>query len=139
MSGASPTTPIPAASVVAGTQAPAAATVTAPFPKPKPSNPPAAPTTELKPIAGSYLFAEGPAADWQGNVYFSDINAGKIYKWSPDGQVSVFVSGLKGPNGLAFEKNGLLIACEGGSGRLIWINAQTQVQVLVDQYQGLRF
>ncbi len=95
--------------------------------------------SDLTPVAGDYLFAEGPAADALGNVYFSDINAGKIYKWSPDGQVSVFMAGLNKPNGLAFDANGNLIACEGGAGRLISIDPQGQITILADQYNGARF
>ncbi len=94
---------------------------------------------ELQQISGSYLFAEGPATDPSGNVYFSDINAGKIYKWALDGSVSFFVDGLNMPNGLAFDKSGNLIACEGGKGQLISIDPQGQITVLVDQYNGARF
>ncbi len=100
---------------------------------------PSAPTSALVPVAGEFLFAEGPAADPQGNVYFSDINAGQIYRWSPDGTVTIFLAGLAMPNGLAFDGNGMLIACEGGNGRLISIDAQGQVTVLADQYNGVRF
>jgi gluconolactonase len=94
---------------------------------------------DLTQISGSYQFTEGPAVDASGNVYFSDVNAGGIYKWSPDGNVSVFVEGLNRPNGLMFDKSGNLIACEGGNGRLISIDTQGQVTVLVDQYNGTRF
>jgi gluconolactonase len=96
-------------------------------------------SSTLQSVTGTYQFAEGPAVDANGNVYFSDINAGKISKWSPDGSVSVFVSGLNMPNGLAFDKSGNLIACEGGAGRLISIDPQEQITVLADQYDGQRF
>ncbi len=96
-------------------------------------------STGLQPVAGRYLFAEGPATDASGSVYFSDINAGQIYQWSPDGSVSVFLAGLNKPNGLAFDHSGNLIACEGGAGRLIAIDSQGQITVLVDQYNGTRF
>jgi gluconolactonase len=91
------------------------------------------------PVSGSYQFAEGPATDPNGNVYFSDINAGKIYKWLPNGSVTMFLSGLNMPNGLMFDKYGNLIACEGGNGRLISIDPQGQITVLADQYNGIRF
>jgi gluconolactonase len=90
-------------------------------------------------VTGEYLFAEGPASDTQGNVYFSDINSGKIYRWLQDGSVVVFLDGLDGPNGLAFDEIGNLIVCEGGKGRLISIDPQGQSTVLADQYSGLRF
>lgn len=96
-------------------------------------------TFELLPVTGSYQFTEGPAVDATGSVYFSDINAGKIYKWSPDGSVSVFLEGLNMPNGLMFDHSGNLVACEGGNGRLISINSAGQITVLVDQYNGTRF
>jgi gluconolactonase len=95
--------------------------------------------SELILVDGSYEFAEGPAADQHGNVYFSDFNAGKIYKWSSDGSVVVFLDGLNKPNGLAFDGNGMLIACEGGSGRLISIDPRGQITVLADQYNQIRF
>jgi gluconolactonase len=91
------------------------------------------------PIAGSYQFTEGPAADPGGNVYFSDIDAGKIYRWSPDGSVSLFRDGLSGPNGLAFDRTGNLIACEGGTGRLIAVDPDGRITVLADRYGGVRF
>ena len=97
------------------------------------------PTFDLTPIPGSYQFTEGPAVDANGNVYFSDISAGKIYKWSPDGSVSIFLEGLNKPNGLMFTASGDLIACEGGAGRLISINPQGQVTILANQFKGVRF
>ncbi len=97
------------------------------------------PSTEPQPIAGEYIFAEGPVADTNGNIYFSDINAGRIYNWSPDGTVDVFLDGLNNPNGLAFDSNGMLIACEGGNGRIISISPQGEITVLADQYNGIRF
>jgi gluconolactonase len=91
------------------------------------------------PISGTYQFTEGPAVDGQGSVYFSDINAGRIYKWSSDGSVSLFLDGLNAPNGLAFTQDGDLIACEGGSGRIISIDAAGKITPLVEKYNGLRF
>ncbi|MCX6055819.1 MAG: SMP-30/gluconolactonase/LRE family protein [Chloroflexi bacterium] len=86
-----------------------------------------------------FLFAEGPATDKDGHVYFSDITAGRIYKWSPDGSVVIFLEGLNMPNGLMFDGSGNLIACEGGNGRLISIDPQGSITVVVDQYNGIRF
>jgi gluconolactonase len=126
LASATPTQTSTASAPVSSTPAPAATA-------------PSANTSVLTPVTGEYLFAEGPAADTQGNVYFSDINAGKIYRWSPDGSVVVFLNGLDGPNGLAFDGSGNLIACEGGSGRLISINPQGQITILADQYNGIRF
>ncbi len=120
-------------------QVPAAQPTQQPAPQQQPTVNAITFSAEIQPVSGTYLFTEGPAADGNGNVYFSDINAGKIYKWTADGSVSVFVQGLSGPNGLMFDKSGNLIACEGGKGRLISINAQGQVTALVETYNGTRF
>lgn len=93
----------------------------------------------LQRVSGKYIFTEGPAVDAAGNVYFSDINAGKIYKWMTDGKVTVFREGLNAPNGLEFDQKGQLIVCEGGKGRLISLDSQGQITVLADQYNQIRF
>ena len=106
----------------------------------KPPAPKSTPSVAaLQPVTGTYQFTEGPVADTQGNVYFSDITAGRIYKWSTNGEVRLFVEGLSIPNGLAFASDGVLIACEGGNGRLISIDAQGKVTPLIERYNGTRF
>lgn len=94
---------------------------------------------ELKQVSGFYQFTEGPVASKDGNVYFSDINSGKIYKWSLDGRVSVFIEGLNAPNGLAIDRAENLVVCEGGNGRLISITPVGVITVVADQYNGIRF
>jgi gluconolactonase len=90
-------------------------------------------------IQGDYQFAEGPVADKNGDVYFSDIDANRIYKWSPDGKVSVFKEGLNRPNGLKFDISGNLIVCEGGNGRIISLDPNGQLTILVSEYDESRF
>jgi gluconolactonase len=53
------------------------------------------PGTQLEKIAAGFLFTEGPVwvqatANAPGYLLFSDPNANTIYRWSPEGQVSVF-------------------------------------------------
>jgi gluconolactonase len=95
--------------------------------------------TDFSVVAGTFQFTEGPAVDAEGNVFFSDINTGRIYRWSADGDVTVFREGLNAPNGLAFARDGSLIICEGGNGRLLSIDAQGSIQVLADSFNGIRF
>src|SRR4030043_21910 len=90
-------------------------------------------------LAGGFAFTEGPAADAQGNVYFSDIPNNRIHKWSLDGKLSTFRENTGGANGLYFDKDGNLLACEGGGRRLVSIDKQGQVSVLADSYQGKKF
>jgi gluconolactonase len=53
------------------------------------------PSARLEKLADGFLFTEGPVwvprtATTEGFVLFSDPNANTIYRWSPDGQVSVY-------------------------------------------------
>ncbi|MEI6175759.1 MAG: DUF1566 domain-containing protein [Verrucomicrobiota bacterium] len=91
------------------------------------------------PVVSSLQFGEGPAADASGNVFFSDITANTIYKWSVAGTLSVFRTDSGGANGLAFDSSGNLIACEGTNGRVVSISPLGVVTVLASQYNGIRF
>ena len=84
-------------------------------------------------------FTEGPAADATGNVFFSDITADTIYKWSVLNQLSVFRTNSGGANGLFFDGSGNLLACEGDNGRVVSITPQGTVTIVASNYAGLRF
>src|SRR5688572_11556633 len=59
-----------------------------------------------------FKFTEGPAADAQGNVYFTDIPANRIHKVDSDGKLSTFLEDSQGCNGLMFNGKGQLVACQ---------------------------
>ena len=90
-------------------------------------------------LASGLHFTEGPAADAAGNVFFSDIPADTIYKWSVSNQLSVFRTNSGGANGLSFDASGNLLACEGDNGRMVSITPQGSVSVVASNYAGLRF
>ncbi len=94
---------------------------------------------EISKIADGLSFAEGPAADANGNLYFSDISANRIYTWSEAGGTTVFREDSGGANGLFFDSEGNLLACEGTNGRLVSIDPQGEVTVLADTYDGKAF
>ena len=91
---------------------------------------------KVEKLAGGFTFTEGPAADAQGNIYFSDIPNNRIHKWSLEGKLSTFREKSGGANGLYFDKDGNLLVCEGGGRRLVSIDAKGNVTVLADKYQG---
>ena len=90
-------------------------------------------------IADGFTFTEGPAADAVGNLYFSDITANRIYRWSAASGVTVFRENSGGANGLFFDRNGNLLACEGTNKRLVSIDAKGNVTVLAGKYQNKAF
>jgi len=95
---------------------------------------------EVKKLAGDFKFTEGPAADAKGDVYFSDIPNNRILKWSvEEGKLSTFLENSGGANGLYFDKDGNLIACQGGERRLVSISPKGEVTVLADKYEGKKF
>jgi gluconolactonase len=98
-----------------------------------------APGAKVTELAKGFQFTEGPAEDKKGNVYFSDIPASRTYKWSPDRGVSLFRENTGGANGLAFDAEGNLLACEGANGRVVAVDAKGNVTVVADKYQGKRF
>ncbi len=95
---------------------------------------------EVKKLAGDFKFTEGPAADAQGDVYFSDIPSNRIHKWSVgEGKLSTFLENSGGANGLYFDKEGNLLACQGGDRRLVSISPKGEIAVLTDKYEGKKF
>lgn len=98
---------------------------------------PAAPIVKLH---TGFTFTEGPAADSQGNVYFTDVRTNRIHRVTPDGQLSTFLEGSEGCNGLMFDGSGRLIACQGNLARVIAIDvASKQITVLADKFEGKPF
>ncbi len=81
-------------------------------------------------------FLEGPAADRDGNVYFTNFPLEQILRWGPkDRKLTVFRAPSNKANGLRFDARGRLVACEGD--RVTRTDLKTgKVEVLVDQYQG---
>lgn len=94
---------------------------------------------ELKTLAkvvDRKVFTEGPCCDRAGNVFFTSTEVAKILKW--DGkELSVFRENSGQANGLLFDQDGRLVACEGGAGRVTRTDMSTgKIEVLVDQFNG---
>jgi gluconolactonase len=97
------------------------------------------PGAKLTKVGDDFQFTEGPAPDAQGNVYFSDVRAGRTYKWTLDGKTSVWRDDTGNANGLAFDQGGNLLTCEGGRGRVAAVDPAGKVSVVADQYRGKPF
>jgi gluconolactonase len=95
-----------------------------------------APDAKIQILARGFKFTEGPVADSQGNIFFTDIPNNRIHKWSPDTNVTTFRENSGGANGLEIDDKGNLYACEGGSRRVTRIAPDGNVTVLCDNYKG---
>lgn len=98
-----------------------------------------APGAEPELMHSGFIFTEGPAADAQGNVYFTDIPANRIYLWTTTGELQTFAENTRGTNGLFFDADWNLFACEGGGGRITSIGSDGSITAVVDQYNGAPF
>lgn len=98
---------------------------------------PTAPDAKLDKVASDYKFTEGPAADRDGNVYFTDQPNDRILKWSAaDGKITTFLSPCGRSNGLCFDAAGNLIACADDQNQLWSIAPDGKPTVIVKDMGG---
>jgi gluconolactonase len=92
-------------------------------------------------VEDTEVFTEGPAVDRAGNVFFTNVQASKILRWEPKSKkLAVFRKNTNKTNGLYFDPEGRLLACEGGAGRLTRTNLKTgKIEVLASTYKGKPF
>jgi gluconolactonase len=102
-------------------------------------------------LAEGFKSTEGPV--WVSNgeyLLFSDPNNNRIYKYTPNGQLSVFREksgyngadlaeyGQPGSNGLTLDPDGRLTINQHGNRRVVRDEADGTQTVLADRYQGKR-
>jgi sugar lactone lactonase YvrE len=99
---------------------------------------------QIEKLAGGFNFTEGPVWDPAGLLLFTDelvTNAGRIgriLKWTPDGQVTTFREQSHDSNGLTFDRQGRLIACEQGNRRISRTEKDGAIVSVVERYNGKR-
>ena len=105
----------------------------------------------IEKLADGFLFTEGPVWHPDGYLLFSDPNANVIYRWTPDGGLSVYRTksgyrgldvggyGQPGSNGLALDpRQGRLTINEHGNRRVTRLARNGVLTVLADRYDGRR-
>lgn len=106
------------------------------------ANPPTnfAPLGPIELVKDGFKFTEGPAWGPNQALYFTDIPANRIYKYSPkDGALEVFTEPTGHSNGLMFNPKGELLACQ-MDGQLVAIDLSTKAtKLLSDKYSNIRF
>jgi gluconolactonase len=101
-------------------------------------------------LAEGFQFTEGPIWMKNGDFFFSDPNANKIYKYAANGTLSVYKnhSGYSGKdvaeyfqpgsNGLTLDPQGRLTINEHGNRRVTRVEKNGTLTVLADRYEGKR-
>ena len=93
-------------------------------------------------VVGDLKFSEGPAWHPDGHLLFEDTPRNRTMRLDPGDKVSVFREPSGRANGLAYDRSGRLVVCEGNSSeggrRVIRMDRRGQIEVLAERYQGKR-
>ncbi|HTD39771.1 MAG TPA: SMP-30/gluconolactonase/LRE family protein [Mucilaginibacter sp.] len=89
-------------------------------------------------ISKQFSFTEGSSVDKKGNVFFTDQPNNKIWEYSVDGKLSVFLEDAWHSNGTYFDNNGNLVSCAETKDQLVAISPKGKIKVLVNDYNGHR-
>ena len=85
-----------------------------------------APGAEIKQLVTGLTHLEGPAVDPDGNIYFTQQFAFKIFKWwDAEQNVTLFHDDSGGTNGLFVEANGDIVGCATLLKKLVRYNRDT--------------
>ena len=93
---------------------------------------------EWEQIADHESLTEGPAWDGSGLLY-NECAASTTYRYDPaTGKSEVWREGTNAANGMVFDREGRLFACEGAGRRVVQYDGDETI-VIVDQVDGKRF
>lgn len=97
------------------------------------------PESDLEQIATGFRFTEGPLWDpHTDSLLFSDIPADRIYRWTDGRDVSVFCELSGKSNGLTWDLEGRLLACEHLNRQVSRRLEDGSVEPVVTHYRGGR-
>lgn len=95
-------------------------------------------------VVSGFEFTEGPVFSRIGFLLFSDLPSERILKFTlriggdgpTDGELSVFREPSNRANGLTFDHQGRLLACETATGRVTRTEKDGAITVLAEEYEG---
>lgn len=103
---------------------------------------------KIEKVASGFIFTEGPLFLPDGNLLFSDVPGNVIYRMSPDAKAEKWMEkagsdeaasgGDIGSNGLGLDRDGNVIICMHGRGKVVARDASGKETVLADKYEGKR-
>ncbi len=94
------------------------------------------PDQEPKRLATGLQFTEGPVWNPEGYLLFSDIPANIIYRWAQGESAKPHITPSGQSNGLTYDKQGRLIACEHAGRRVSRMDSNGEMATVVGSYQG---
>ena len=96
------------------------------------------PEQEPVTVAEGFQFTEGPVWHPEGWLLFSDIPANTIYRYIAGGRPEPYLTPSRHANGLTFDRQGRLLACEHGGRQVSRMAADGKMQPRVGHYAGRR-
>ena len=90
-------------------------------------------------ISGDFSFTEGPAADGEGNVFFTDQPNDRIMEWTTSGEMITFMQPCGRSNGLFFDSKGNLWACAEEKNEIWKISPDKKVEKVIGLYNDRPF
>lgn len=95
------------------------------------------PSVEFEKLGTGFLFTEGPLWNASGQyLLFSDMPSDRIRRWSESGGVVEFRNPSNKSNGLTWDRQGRLLACEHATSHVTRTESSGAVTVLASHYDG---
>ena len=92
---------------------------------------------KVEKLATGFIFTEGPVWDAANEcLFFSDMPGDKMRKWTEDKGIEVFREPCGKSNGLTFDKQGRLVACEHANRRVSRTEKDGTIVSIADRYEG---
>lgn len=95
--------------------------------------------TQIEFIKEGFEGTEGPIAAPDGSLLFAETRANRITRIAPDNSISTFLENTNGANGLAFNKQGELVAVQVADTQVGVIYPQERKKALVKDFDGKKF
>jgi len=90
------------------------------------------PSEDWELVSEGHTFTEGPAVAPNGDVYFSDVREGKIFRVdAKTGQTSLFLENSGLTNGLMFGPDGRLYSCRRETEQIVAIDVKTMKEEVI--------
>lgn len=93
----------------------------------------------IEKLADGFLFTEGPAADLNGNVFFTDQPNDRIMIWNTKTGLSIFMQPCGRSNGLSFDSGGYLWSCADAKNEIWRISSDKKVEIITGGFNGILF
>jgi len=97
------------------------------------------PNAKVEEITSGIQQPEGPVWKDGFGLLFSDIKGNKIYEWTAENGKEVYLNPSDSTNGLAYDSQGCLIACQMELRRIVRFEKDGSETSLADQYEGKKF